>query len=55
MKTFNGKIRKRNNLLKNWTDYYAILSGPYIYFYNDKRDLKYVEEAFIKNSKVELN
>ena len=55
VKVWEGKLRKQNNLLKNWTDYHAMLSGPYIYFYLDKRDLRFVESVFIKSSKVEIN
>ena len=29
-----GKVSKRNKLFQNYSDYFAVLSGGYIYFYN---------------------
>lgn len=40
--------------MKNWEEYYAVLSGAYLYFYKNKRELKFVQKVYIKNSKVEI-
>ena len=36
-KSHEGLVRKRNETVKNWEEYYAILSGAYLYFYKNKR------------------
>ena len=53
-KSFEGLVRKKNLTVQNYEEYYAILSGAYLYFYKNKRELKYVHKVFIKNSKVEI-
>lgn len=53
-KSHEGPVRKRNETVKNYDDYYAVLSGAYLYFYKNKRELKFVEKVYIKNSKVDI-
>lgn len=33
-----GQILKRQNLVKNYTKYFAVLSGAYIYFFTSYND-----------------
>lgn len=54
-KSHEGLVRRRNSTVNNWEEYYAVLSGAYLYFYKNKRELKFVSKVFIKNSKVEIN
>ena len=39
---------------ENPQKYIAVLSGGYIYFYSDKKDIYYAEYYYVKNSIVEV-
>lgn len=41
-----------NVMTKSWKKYIGILSDNYIYFYNDKKDINYVQYYYIKNSDI---
>ena len=48
----NGKVFKKNEILLNWEEYYAVLSGGYIYFYLMPSDEEYFAYYYIKDTKL---
>lgn len=44
--------RQKGN--ENPIKYIAVLSGSYIYFYSDKKDIYYAEYYYVKNSSLEI-
>ncbi len=34
-----GRIMKKDRTINNWSDYYAVGSGAYLYFFKDQKDL----------------
>ncbi|EAR90561.2 PH domain protein (macronuclear) [Tetrahymena thermophila SB210] len=47
-----GIIYKRGNALKTWEKYNGILSGGYLYLFENPKDLKPVEYIWVKNSTI---
>lgn len=48
-------MKKRNETVQRWDELYAVLSGAYLYFYKNSRELKFIDKMYIKNSKVEIS
>lgn len=36
-KSHEGLVKKRNETVQRWDEYYAVLSGAYLYFYKNSR------------------
>lgn len=47
-----SKVMKKNQLYKNWEEYYAVLSGGYIYFYQHFQDDDYSGYYYIKDAEL---
>lgn len=48
----SGNIWKRNLLYRNYEEYFAVLSGGYIYFYKNADDEEYEGYYYIKDSEL---
>ena len=48
-----GEIYKRSRGVHVWKKNFAILSGNYIYFFDNKRDKEYKEFFWVQNSVLE--
>ena len=47
-----GKIKKQNTRSMLWEDFYAVLSGKYVYLYKDKNSQELIENFDISNVDV---
>lgn len=47
-----GMLKKKESTFKNWSNYYAVFSGGYLYFFFSQKDLKYSSYLYIKDSIV---
>lgn len=47
-----GFLKKKESTFKNWSSYYVVFSGGYLYFFYSQKDLKYSNYLYIKESIV---
>ena len=50
-----SKILKKNQIYKNWEEYFACLTGGYIYFYVNSTDEDYYAYYYIKDCEIIFN
>lgn len=50
--TKSGIIYKRGNAIKTWQKYNGVLSGGYLYLFDNSKDLKPSEYVWIRNSVI---
>jgi len=47
-----GMLKKKENTFKNWSNYYVVFNGGYLYFFLSPKDVKYSGYLYIKDSVV---
>ena len=47
-----GQVLRKNNYINIWQEYFAVLSGGYIYFYNKSDDVDYANFYYIKDAEI---
>ena len=47
-----GVLRKKEATFKNWSNYFVVFSGGYLYFFLSPKDIKYSSYLYIKDSVV---
>jgi vacuolar protein sorting-associated protein 13A/C len=50
--TQRGYLKRRGSYFRSWTEYYAVLSGWYIYCYLSEKDLEFDHYIGIKEATV---
>ena len=52
MATKTGQLKKKGNTIKFWYSYFGVLSGAYLYFYQNQTDLYPEDYFYIKGGKL---
>jgi len=51
-KTFEGSIMKKHDTTMSWKKHHGIISGEYLYLYNDRKELRENTKIILKNTKA---